>query len=95
MKKNRLGLLASYFHDSAFSEWCCLHPGLHQDQKSAILQENYNPVINPADFSTRITNLYISMPVGKKMVYEARTEEGTKHIETLKMAINITPNPPG
>lgn len=54
-----------------------------QEQQFEILQESYNPVINPADFTNRISNPYFSMPVGKKMVYEAKTEEGTERIETL------------
>lgn len=40
------------------------------------LTENYNPQINPADFSTKITNPYFSLPVGKKLVYEQETAEG-------------------
>src|SRR4051812_20439668 len=32
---------------------------------------DYNPQINPADFSTKITNKYFALPVGKKMTYEA------------------------
>ena len=82
MKKQRLNLLNivmimllfySLFFILAFS----------QDQKSEILQKDYNPVINPTDFTTKITNPYFSMPVGKKMVYEAKTEEGIERIETL------------
>ena len=38
--------------------------------------EVYNPQIKPEDFSTKITNKYFALPVGKKMVYEAKTEEG-------------------
>ena len=42
----------------------------------------YNPQINPADFSTNITNKYFALPVGKKMTYET-TEQGkvTERIE--------------
>lgn len=51
------------------------------------LPENYNPQIDPADFSTNITNKYFALPVGKKMVYEAKNEEGKLEkveIEILK-----------
>lgn len=41
----------------------------------------YNPAINPSDFTTKITNKYFSLPVGKKMIYEADTEEGVERIE--------------
>lgn len=42
----------------------------------------YNPQINPADFSTEITNKYFALPVGKKLTYET-TEQGrvTERIE--------------
>lgn len=45
--------------------------------------ENYNPQINPADFTTNITNPYFSLPIGRKMVYEAKTKDGTERIEIL------------
>jgi hypothetical protein len=48
-----------------------------QNQKS----ENYNPKIHPADFTTKITNKYFSLPVGKKMVYKLQTKEGPEKIE--------------
>ncbi|WP_461163566.1 hypothetical protein [Arthrobacter sp. R4-81] len=42
----------------------------------------YTPQINPADFTTNITNQYFALPVGKKMTYET-TEQGkvTERIE--------------
>ncbi|MGY4544484.1 hypothetical protein ACVWY0_004429 [Arthrobacter sp. UYNi723] len=42
----------------------------------------YDPQINPADFTTKITNKYFALPVGKKMTYET-TEQGsvTERIE--------------
>lgn len=45
--------------------------------------EEYNPSINPEEFSTNINNPYFSIPVGKKMVYEAQTAGGTERIEIL------------
>lgn len=82
MKKRELNLLSIFIIlilvSSVFTILC-----FTQEPKIEILQEEYNPVINPADFTTRITNPYFSMPVGKKMVYEVKTEEGTERIETL------------
>lgn len=43
--------------------------------------EVYNPTINPSDFTTEITNKYFSLPVGKKMTYEAETKDGTELVE--------------
>ena len=42
----------------------------------------YNPQVNPADFTTEITNKYFALPVGKKLTYET-TEQGrvTERIE--------------
>jgi hypothetical protein len=52
---------------------------------SASAATNYNPrtnppTINPADFTTEITNPYFSLPIGKKLVYEAETEDGLEEI---------------
>lgn len=43
--------------------------------------EAYNPIINPAEFTTKIDNPYFSWPIGKKMIFEARTEDGLERIE--------------
>lgn len=45
--------------------------------------EKYDPMVNPADFTTSIDNPYFSIPVGKKMVYEKTTEDGKERIEIL------------
>ena len=47
-----------------------------------VAEDVYKPAINPADFTTDITNPYFSMPVGKTMVYEGRATEGVRRIET-------------
>ena len=57
-----------------------LPDGKESDRRNK-LSENYNPQINPEDFTTTITNKYFSLPVGKKMVYEADTEKGPEKIE--------------
>lgn len=41
----------------------------------------YDPQSNPSDFTNVITNAYFSLPVGKKMVSEAATEDGLERIE--------------
>jgi hypothetical protein len=51
--------------------------------ESQALKSDYSPIINPADFTTQITNPYFSMPVGKKMIHEAEKEEGIERIEIL------------
>jgi hypothetical protein len=43
--------------------------------------DSYNPVINPSDFSTNITNKYFSLPVGIKFESQGETEDGTEIIE--------------
>jgi hypothetical protein len=43
--------------------------------------KQYDPTIDPADFSTDITNPYFTLPVGKKTIYEAETEDGVERIE--------------
>lgn len=45
--------------------------------------EKYDPQVNPADFTTAITNPYSSMPIGRKLVYEQKTEDGLERIEKL------------
>lgn len=47
----------------------------------------YNPQINPADFTTNITNQYFALPVGKKLTYET-TEQGKV---TERVEIEILP----
>jgi hypothetical protein len=52
----------------------------------------YNPQINPADFTTKISNKYFALPVGKKMTYET-TEQGSVteriEIEVLQETMTI------
>ena len=43
----------------------------------------YNPKINPSEFSSNIDNKYFSLTTGKKLVYEADTEDGKERIEIL------------
>ena len=43
--------------------------------------DNYNPQINTTDFTTQITNKYFTLPVGKKMFFDAESEEGIENIE--------------
>jgi uncharacterized membrane protein YkoI len=41
----------------------------------------YNPQINPADFTTKVDNKYFTLIPGRKFVYEGETEEGAERIE--------------
>jgi len=41
----------------------------------------YNPVINPADFVTKIDNPYLGLIPGTTFIYEGTTEEGNEHNE--------------
>ncbi len=45
------------------------------------LVENYNPQVDPSDFNSNINNPYLSLPIGKKMVFEAQKEDGLERIE--------------
>ena len=59
---------------------CMLLGGFVAFAYTSLAAEVYDPVINPGDFTTKIDNPYFSMPVGKVMTYEARTEEGLERI---------------
>ncbi|WP_353710803.1 hypothetical protein [Arthrobacter sp. K5] len=48
---------------------------------------DYNPQITPADFTTKITNKYFALPVGKKMTYGAGGDR--IEIEILKETLVI------
>jgi uncharacterized protein (UPF0333 family) len=41
----------------------------------------YNPQIDPNDFTTKVTNKYFSLEPGKKLVYEGMTPDGVERIE--------------
>ncbi len=42
----------------------------------------YDPKINPSDFTSNVSNQYFRLTPGKKMVYEAETAEGSERTET-------------
>lgn len=50
---------------------------------SLLLQaaEKYNPKVNPSDFSSNITNKYVTLSTGTKLVYEGKTEGGLERVE--------------
>ncbi len=50
-------------------------------EKRTALTNDYNPNINPSDFTIEIDNPYFALPIGKKLVYEAETEDGIERIE--------------
>ena len=55
-----------------------------QDDKDTANQTpvttGYNPQINPADFSSDITNPYFSLPAGRKLTYEAKVDGGLEKV---------------
>ena len=42
--------------------------------------QDYDPKIDPADFTTDITNRWLNLPAGKRLVYETETEDGEERI---------------
>ena len=46
--------------------------------------ETYAPIIHPEDFTTNITNPYVSLPAGIEMQYKGTTAEG---IETITVSV--------
>ncbi len=52
-------------------------------QKTIEAGDSYNPDISPANFTIEITNPYFSLPIGKKIVYEALTADGLERTEIL------------
>lgn len=49
--------------------------------KPTCAADAYLPEIDPAQFSSKIDNVYFKMPVGKKMIFEAKSEDGLERIE--------------
>jgi len=68
----------------------------YQKNKEKFLKEKineiYNPVINPSEFSSNINNPYFSLTPGKNMIYESKTEEGLEKIEVYIMNETKTVN---
>ncbi len=48
---------------------------------TSAMAADYKPSIIPAEFSTTINNPMFNLPVGKLMVYEAKTKDGLERIE--------------
>ena len=56
--------------------------------KTSLAAEQYNPQINPVDFSAKIDNPYFTLIPGTTFVYKNKVEDG---IETNKMVVtNLT-----
>ena len=60
---------------------CALLAGLAGFGSAGAVADTYNPVIDPAHFTSKIDNPFFSMPIGKKMIFEKRTDEGLERIE--------------
>lgn len=68
------------------------NPSLLSPSRGDRTAEQYVPDIRPEQFSTTITNRYFTLPVGKKMTFEATTETGALErieIEILRETKNI------
>ncbi len=66
---------------SCLTAVCLLFGSFFALGNGSLAAEAYDPVINPEEFTIKIDNPYFSMPVGKKMIYEARTADGLERIE--------------
>ena len=69
------------FEKSNLTGACALIAGLVTFGAIGAAADTYDPVVNPADFATKIDNPFFAMPVGKKMFFEKRTDEGLERIE--------------
>ena len=45
-----------------------------------------NPVINPADFDTRVAHKYFTLVPGTKFTYRRETGRGTERVETVVLS---------
>ena len=52
-----------------------------QKIQSSTIQEAYDPQINPADFTTKISNKYLTFTPGTTYIYEGKVEEGIERTE--------------
>ena len=50
-------------------------------QKQKPEDAEYNPVINPSDFISKVDNKYFVLEPGTKFTYENKTDEGLERIE--------------
>ena len=69
------------FSDFNPTTTCALLAGLVAFVSTSAVADTYDPVIDPAHFTTKIDNPFFSMPIGKKMIFEKRTDEGLERIE--------------
>jgi hypothetical protein len=53
----------------------------NNDTKDLKNESEYNPEINPLEFTSKVDSPYFTLTPGKKTVYEAKTEDGVQRIE--------------
>ena len=53
----------------------------NETSQNSTEDEKYNPKIDPADFTSEVTNKYFTLTTGKKMIYEEETQDGTERVE--------------
>ncbi len=67
-----------------FSLSACTQQTVMQLEEKAVqgkATEDYNPQINPDNFVSGVNNRYFTLTSGKKMVYEAKLEDGVERTE--------------
>jgi uncharacterized membrane protein YkoI len=64
-----------------FMVGCNSEAGEVPESATVPAEGEYNPQINPADFTTKVDNKYFTLIPGRKFVYEGETEEGAERIE--------------
>lgn len=57
--------------------------GAYYFGKGRVREAVYSPVIEPSSFSKVVNNPYFTLTPGRKMVYEAKTDEGIERIEVI------------
>lgn len=53
------------------------------DVQPAVSEAVYAPSIQPSDFTGKVDNRYFSLTPGKRLVYQADTEDGTERVEVV------------
>lgn len=50
----------------------------------------YDPQLNPAEFSSAVTNPYFPLPVGRTLIYEKQTTSGLERVEVASLNQTVT-----
>ena len=63
------------------SNECKAQYAARQEICKTLGKDAYDPVINPADFVSKIDNPYLPLKPGTTFIYEGITEKGNEHVE--------------